>query len=958
MVIGMPVGDERRIGATLLVGGAGTGKTTLLEQRAVELLRAHASGVTVLARNRTAARRMRVAIARDIGSTDALTVTTFHAFALSLLTQGWPLSGSRAEPSLISAPEQFALVSEMLARPDERRRWEAIYPRALRLSGFADELREFVLRAQDAGESPDQLAERAAFVDRPHLREAVRFYGRYLEEVRSRDVIDHAGVIRVAGTLVGPSETDTRELAHARRELVARIRRAGHHLLVDDVQVATPAMLNLLAAVADPEGSTTAAFDPEAPSFGFRGSSEGADVRFDARFWPVERIDLARRWRPEPTITSHRVPHAVDERTLIVNEVRRAHGDLKLAWGDIAIIVRRLGPEVAALRRALERARIPVTVVGENRALNAEPALAPMLDLAACAFDVTEREARLPAILAWPMFGIDSFDLRQLRAHAKRSGDVGLNGLLAAPPADLRAPLRDTLIRLRTLLDQLVEHDLTETAHEVWWWLWTTLPQFADLVADDDAAGLDAVEAFGSAIARATERNPEQRFSAVLEAMTSSDFGPQPFSAPEEHRPDSVRILTAFGALGREFDLVLVPGCVDGNFPSRRVRTPMIDVRDLLAPADHVARRREAARREEQIFHAVVARARQRVILTAGGEAPVSPVAELRDLRFADPVPDPPAALFTRDEFEALQRRTLCDPDADPARIEEALRTLARLRGVEPDDWWHEQEWTSSDLAIRTEPFKTSFSKLEKYENCPLQYLYASEALLDQSTSHHLSVGVWVHDVFELAARAKLDGVPPVKEQMVAWLDERWDPSVFENVAIEHRRRIESEEMIDKWLKTEVHHPIAAAEEAFAFEAGNATIRGRIDRIDVPSGGGCRVIDYKTGRSAPSAEQAAESLQMGMYALAVERDPNLRRFAPVHTVTLSYPGVWASRQNGGPGYVRHTSQPDDEQTTKRLVAIIDGINEGRFAPSGDAECRNCPMKPLCPLWPEGNEVTL
>ena len=50
------------------------------------------------------------------------------------------------------------------------------------------------------------------------------------------------------------------------------------------------------------------------------------------------------------------------------------------------------------------------------------------------------------------------------------------------------------------------------------------------------------------------------------------------------------------------------------------------------------------------------------------------------------------------------------------------------------------------------------------------------------------------------------------------------------------------------------------------------TVRGRIDRISTASQGtGVRIIDYKTGR-AKSQDDADESLQLSIYALAAKQD--------------------------------------------------------------------------------------
>lgn len=61
---------------------------------------------------------------------------------------------------------------------------------------------------------------------------------------------------------------------------------------------------------------------------------------------------------------------------------------------------------------------------------------------------------------------------------------------------------------------------------------------------------------------------------------------------------------------------------------------------------------------------------------------------------------------------------------------------------------------------------------------------------------------------------------------------------------------------------------------------------------------------------------------------------------------------------------RATQQPKkvdgeswEDVTEKRIGELLGGIEDERFAPSPDAECRFCKFKPVCPMWPEGRELT-
>src|SRR5437773_1023996 len=159
-------------GALLVIGGAGTGKTAVLRERFARLIEAGAEPerVALVVGSRRARDDARAALlARLRTSLPGLRVLTIHGLALALLKEreGEP-------PEVLSAPEQFAEVRELLAAQDPDA-WPA-YGSLLGLHGFADEAPQLLSRAQESMRTPDGLApaSRAAGRGRGPVPAAVR----------------------------------------------------------------------------------------------------------------------------------------------------------------------------------------------------------------------------------------------------------------------------------------------------------------------------------------------------------------------------------------------------------------------------------------------------------------------------------------------------------------------------------------------------------------------------------------------------------------------------------------------------------------------------------------------------------------------------------------------------------------------------------------------------------------
>ena len=92
----------------------------------------------------------------------------------------------------------------------------------------------------------------------------------------------------------------------------------------------------------------------------------------------------------------------------------------------------------------------------------------------------------------------------------------------------------------------------------------------------DARRDLDTVVTFANVVAEAGEQG-DTGVAAFLEALDAGEHGP---GCRRAERPgaDAVQVLTAHGAVGLEFDTVLVAGAVEGNFPSLSRPEPMFDL--------------------------------------------------------------------------------------------------------------------------------------------------------------------------------------------------------------------------------------------------------------------------------------------------------------------------------------------------------------------------------------------
>ncbi|HJS27921.1 MAG TPA: UvrD-helicase domain-containing protein, partial [Actinomycetota bacterium] len=217
-------------GPMLVSGGFGTGKTAVLRERFARLIETGADPerVALVVGSGRARDRARAALLDRLGiALPRLTVVTIQGLAFHVVGERYEQLGYEAPPRVVSASEQRDRVRELLEHEDPQR-WPA-YGGLLPLRGFADEVRQFVIRAQEALLPPEEIERRAKERGLAGWSELAAFLRHYLAVLDASKEVDFAGLVEQAAAAVGDGD------------------RLFDHVIVDDYQDTTFGAERLLA---------------------------------------------------------------------------------------------------------------------------------------------------------------------------------------------------------------------------------------------------------------------------------------------------------------------------------------------------------------------------------------------------------------------------------------------------------------------------------------------------------------------------------------------------------------------------------------------------------------------------------------------------------------------------------------------------------------------------------------
>ena len=1000
-------------GNVVVLGGPGSGKTALLEATMHHLLAEPGGSARLLTSSRQAAvaSTERLLSALDGASGGELGCVTWYAFARGLVTSHADLLDYRGEPRPLSGPEQWSLVRSLLTLDQTAIDWGPLAP-LVDTRAFTDELAEFVLACERRLIDPEELLERAATAGRAGWVPAAAFLTLYGEHLALQDSVDQAGLILQAGDLLEDRPDilaatvaqvatilvdEAQELDPAQLRLLSLLAGGGARVILagdpagatDAFRGATP---GALPAWADRLGATVVRLERSR-----RLGGPGLDA--------VRRLQAAGAG-PAVVLTgggttaveAARHPGPAEEAEANARLLRVAHERDGVPYGRMAVLLpttRRLsGPT----RRALDRFGVPYRLGAGERQLVAEPVVGHVLDLFRLALDPARADELLPSLLTSPLGGLDPGELRALRRAAllaDRSLTDHVRARAAPPPLTEADPdagqeppspevdggeregpgrsgsalvLDPGLVgRVEALCDLLerAEGWVAELdADACFWEVWRSAPAFSELIlraevdpTDADVQRqLDALTAFSRALSLFVDGRPGASMRTYLDVVERADFASDPWLPPAMTRTDAVAVLSVNAAKGQEFDLVVVAGCLEGSLPSTARPQGLFEAWRLDGDPGPVARADALLDEERRRFTLAASRARDRVVFTASRvDGRGEPSRFLRELGLelpADP-PAPGAAPLGSLEAAGALRRVAGDRDRPAAERLAAATTLAAIPGVDPATWWWRRDYTVDPDPIAAEGrLRTSYSRIGTYEGCHLKYFFGSVAGLDDRSSYQMAFGRLMHTIFELAAKGDIANEP---DDLKAAYRQRFNPAWFPSRAIAYQYWRDGMGMLELWHRSEAEAARRALrfEVGFEMEVGDHLVRGRIDRVDRGPDDGIVLLDYKTARYPASEEEAERSLQLAIYYLAALRDPELAALGHPVEMQLVYP---ARIMHGRFTRVSQHPGPDHAgQVERRLLALLDGAAAESFDPDPHADCRMCAFKPICPMWPQGEE---
>ena len=942
-------------GPLLVIAGAGTGKTTVLTQRAANLIRAgHARPDEILALTYTdnAAEEMKKRVRSELAGQDCegLQALTFHAWCNGLLKRRGAAFG------VLDDKDLWVYLRRRLRDLHLKH-----FVRAANVSQFLDSLLEFMRRCQDELVGPEEYARYVARLERGDIPLPRVALSKKQAELEDTEILERCEEIaRVFATVeymlrqknlgtFGHMITKAYQLLNADPALIEEERRRTRFLLVDEFQDANFAQVEILSLLAGREANVFAVGDPDQAIYQFRGASSEAFNLFAKKFPAARVVVLGKNRRSlspilrcafgivneNPAVFSQKgvavsfqrsplesqrddeakqkgdpiVASPVEivtwrdaevEAADLAGQIKKKRNEQRCLWSEFAVLYRLHSHREELVKELVERG-IPFSIEGLDVLHTPE-----VRDVVACLTAAVSPNdaASLFRVAALPQFGIDPMELRAAMRAARR-GELDIRTVL-----ERLANGRAVLASVEKAHGQVGQEGMRADDAAKFVARHFELQHSAPV-----AAFLKFVDVWHTrAIA---ETGSPSEFLDYLEY-----FGQAKGSIPlPPSQDDAVRLLTAHAAKGLEFRHVAILRGSSPWFPSA-YREPLVAFPPELRTSEPTSTADKMLHEEEErrLFYVAMTRAKDTLAIhTHEGRSKKDP----KPTQFLREFMVNPAyrKFWSIRKAAAVQDWLFADGEE---RVSVQQSNVAAWLLLPP----------SADFVTGL-----SASAIEIYEQCPLRFKLEREWNLPRDVSASLHYGSAIHHILKTfydAQRFEREiSDAELLEQFRSGLAAAGIADRYQYELYLRQGREQLQQFLD--LARSAPRPeILETEYRFELPVGSARVAGRVDRMDRTGPETVAIVDYKTGKPR-SQEDADKSLQLSLYALAA-RDSWGKRADRL---------IFYNLENNTP-IVTTRNDAELEEAKLRVQKAADAIARGEFTADPGHHCAYCPYRNLCP----------
>ena len=558
---------------TLVIAGAGSGKTRVLVHRAAWLIEVEGvspHGLLAVTFTNKAAAEMRSRIEGLLNvPVQHLWIGTFHGLAHRMLRRHWREAKLPQNFQIIDSDDQLRLIKRLLKNLEiDDSRW------------VPKEIQWFINAQKDEGLRPQHLDDEGD----PPRRQMISLYASYEEVCQRGGLVDFAELLLRA-----------HELLRDNAELLDHYRRRFRHLLVDEFQDTNAIQYAWLRLLAGGEGVPFVVGDDDQSIYRWRGARVEHIHQFQSDFPDTVVVKLEQNYRSTSTILNaanaviannasrlgknlwtegvegepikvYSAYNERDEADFVIARLRDwiDQGNLR---ADAAILYRS-NAQSRVLEEGLINAGIPYRVYGGLRffeRMEIKDALAYLRLIAH-----RDDDSAFERVVNKPTRGIGARTLDMMRSYARANACPMWRAAGAIASDDLNGRAANAVAAFMSLIERLDREtrglDLHDQVDHVIYQS-GLIDFFKKDRGEKGETRVENLEELVSA-AKSFTPDPANEMSPLDEFLSHAAL--EAGEGQADAWEDCVQLMTMHSAKGLEFPLVFMSGMEDGLFPHQR----------------------------------------------------------------------------------------------------------------------------------------------------------------------------------------------------------------------------------------------------------------------------------------------------------------------------------------------------------------------------------------------------